>query len=469
MFGRLVSLDDNAQLFAFGNSEPHNSFSTATNGPILNRMTRPPKSYRSKKLGDRELSPETLMMGYGYAPSMSEGALKPPLFQTSTFVFRNAEEGKASFELAYGLREKKRDEEMHLIYSRINNPNLEVLEDRLAVWDGAEKALAFASGMAAISTTLMTFLRPGDSFVFSEPVYGGTEFLIHTILPQFGAHGVGFMAEGGEAGFREAAKQAAALAAKNGGKVGAIYVETPANPTNGLVDICVAREISETLKGSSGRPPVIVDNTFLGPLWQKPLSLGADICVTSLTKYVGGHSDLIAGAASGGANWIGQVAVFRTIFGTMTDPHTAWLLLRSLETLKLRMDAAELGARKVAAYLQTHPRVKSVWYLGFLPADHPDRPLFERQCVTAGSTFSFEIDGGEKEAFAFLDKLQIIKLAVSLGGTETLASHPAAMTHSDVPKQSRERLGITESLVRLSIGVENPDDLIADIAQALEV
>lgn len=431
-------------------------------------MTRSPKSYRSKKLGKRELSPETLMMGYGYAPALSEGALKPPLFQTSTFVFRNAQEGKASFELAYGLREKKRDEEMHLIYSRINNPNLEVLEDRLAVWDGAEKALAFASGMAAISTTLMTFLRPGDSFVFSEPVYGGTEFLVHTILPQFGATGVGFMAESGEAGFREAAKQAAALAAKNGGKVGAVYIETPANPTNGLVDIKLAREIAESLKGPTGRPPVIVDNTFLGPLWQKPLALGGDICITSLTKYVGGHSDLIAGAASGDASWIGQVAVFRTIFGTMTDPHTAWLLLRSLETLKLRMDAAELGARKVAAFLQSHPRVKSVWYLGFLPADHPDRALFERQCTTAGSTFSFEIDGGEKDAFAFLDKLQIIKLAVSLGGTETLASHPAAMTHSDVPKQSRERLGITESLIRLSIGVENPDDLIADIAQALE-
>ncbi len=431
-------------------------------------MTRPTKSYRSKKIGDRALSPETLMMGYGYSPGLSEGALKPPLFQTSTFVFRNAEEGKASFELAYGLREKKRDEEMHLIYSRINNPNLEVLEDRLAVWDGAEKALAFASGMAAISTTLMTFLRPGDSFVFSEPVYGGTEFLVHNILPQFGAQGVGFMAEAGEAGFREAGKQAAALAAKLGGKVGAIYVETPANPTNGLVDIAVAREISESLRGPNGRPPVIVDNTFLGPLWQAPLSLGADLCVTSLTKYVGGHSDLIAGSASGDASWISQVAVFRTILGTMTDPHTAWLLLRSLETLKLRMDAAELGARKVAAFLSEHPRVKSVWYLGFLPKDHPDRALFERQCKTAGSTFSFEIDGGEKDAFAFLDKLQIIKLAVSLGGTETLASHPAAMTHSDVPKQSRERLGITESLVRLSIGVENPDDLIADIAQALE-
>ncbi|RYY98252.1 MAG: methionine gamma-lyase, partial [Alphaproteobacteria bacterium] len=278
-------------------------------------MTRDPKSYRSTKLGDRELSPETLMMGFGYSPGLSEGALKPPLFQTSTFVFRNAAEGKASFELAYGLREKRRGEEMHLIYSRINNPNLEVLEDRLAVWDGAEKALAFASGMAAISTTLMTFLRPGGTFVFSEPVYGGTEFLVHTLLPQFGIRGVGFMAEDGADAFREAAKQAAALAAQTGGKVGAIYIETPANPTNGLVDISVGREISESLKGATGRPPVIVDNTFLGPIWQKPLKLGADICVTSLTKYVGGHSDLIAGAASGDASWVGQVAVFRTIFG----------------------------------------------------------------------------------------------------------------------------------------------------------
>ena len=430
-------------------------------------MTRTTKPYKSRKLGDRELAPETLMMGYGYSPHLSEGALKPPLFQTSTFVFGTAEEGKASFELAYGLREKRRDEEMHLIYSRINNPNLEVLEDRLAVWDGAEKALAFASGMAAISTTLMTFLRPGDTFVFSEPVYGGTEFLVHTILPQFGVKGVGFMAEAGADGMREAAKAATDLAKTTGGKVGAIYIETPANPTNGLVDIGLAREIAEQVKGAGPRPPVIVDNTFLGPIWQQPLKLGADICVTSLTKYVGGHSDLIAGAASGDTAWVGQVAVFRTILGTMTDPHTAWLLLRSLETLKVRMDAAELGARKVAAYLRDHPRVKSVWYLPFLPENHPDRPLFEKQCVTAGSTFSFEIDGGEKAAFDFLNKLQVIKLAVSLGGTETLASHPAAMTHSDVPPDQRKRLGITESLIRLSIGVENADDLIADIEQAL--
>jgi methionine-gamma-lyase len=431
-------------------------------------MTLPVKPYLSKKLGDRSLSPETLMMGYGYAPNLSEGALKPPLFQTSTFVFETAEEGKAFFELAYGLREKRRGEEIGLIYSRINNPNLEVLEDRLAVWDGAEKTLAFASGMAAISTSLMTFLRPGDSFVFSEPIYGGTEFLVHNILPQFGVKGVGFMAESGETGFREAAMAAAAKAAQSGGRVGAVYVETPANPTNGLVDISLAREIAESLATPAGRPPVIVDNTFLGPLWQTPLKVGADLCVTSLTKYVGGHSDLIAGACSGEEAWVAPVRVMRTILGTMADPHTCWLLLRSLETLKLRMDAAEAGARKVAAYLSQHPRVKSVWYLNFLPKDHPDRMLYERQCTTAGSTFSFEIEGGEKEAFAFLNALKVIKLAVSLGGTETLASHPAAMTHSDVPLESRKRLGITESLIRLSIGVENPDDLIADLEQALK-
>ncbi len=407
------------------------------------------------------------MMGYGYSPDLSEGALKPPLFQTSTFVFRTAEEGKAYFELAYGLRERAQGEEIGLIYSRINNPNLEVLEDRIAVWDQAEKSLAFASGMAAISTAMWTFLRPGDSFVFSEPVYGGTEYLVHNILPQFGIEGAGFMAEAGEAGFRAAAEKAQALAAEGGGKVGAVYVETPANPTNGLVDIALARTIAEGLSTPAGRPPVIVDNTFLGPLWQTPLALGADLSVTSLTKYVGGHSDLIAGACSGEEAWIGPVRVMRTILGTMTDPHTSWLLLRSMETLKLRMDAAAVGASKVAEYLRGHPRVKSVWFLDFLPQDHPDRALYESQCKSAGSTFSFEVDGGEAEAFRFLNALRVIKLAVSLGGTETLASHPASMTHSDVPPESRQRLGITDALVRLSIGVEDPQDLIADLDQAL--
>jgi methionine-gamma-lyase len=430
-------------------------------------MKHPTKPYRSRKIGERTLAPETLMMGYGYSPHLSEGALKPPLFQTSTFVFDSAEDGKASFELAYGLREKRRGEEMHLIYSRINNPNLEVLEDRLAVWDGAEKALAFASGMASISTTLMTFLRPGDSFVFSEPVYGGTEYLVHNILPQYGAKGVGFMAEGGADAFREAVRKAADLAAKSGGKVGAIYVETPANPTNGLVDIGLARELSESLKGPAGRPPVIVDNTFLGPLWQSPLALGADLCLTSLTKYVGGHSDLIAGATLGKLDVIKPVKALRGAIGTQLDPHSCWMLGRSLETLAIRMEKANDNAAAVAQFLREHPKVGKLHYLPFLDANDPVTAVYKAQCQGAGSTFSFDIKGGQKAAFAFLNALQIFKLAVSLGGTESLASHPAAMTHSGVPKDVRDRIGILDSTIRLSIGVEHADDLIADMAQAL--
>ena len=211
-----------------------------------------------------------------------------------------------------------------------------------------------------------------------------------------------------------------------------------------------------------------MDNTFLGPLWQKPLSLGADICVTSLTKYVGGHSDLIAGAASGGANWIGQVAVFRTIFGTMTDPHTAWLLLRSLETLKLRMTSSMKNARYVAEFLQEHPKVKAVHYLGFLREGSDAHRIYRAQCKAAGATFSFEIHGGEAEAFRLLNALKIIKLAVSLGGTESLMEHPATMTHSDVPTERATRIGVTPGMVRISVGIEHPEDVIADLRQALD-
>ena len=426
------------------------------------------KPYRIRELNGHKLSADTLMMGYGYSPYLSEGALKPPIFQTSTFVFNSAEEGKAFFELAYGLREKGEGEEIGLIYSRINNPNLEVLEDRLAVWDEAEKSLVFASGMAAISTSLMAYLRPGDVLLHSEPVYGGTEYLVHNILPEFNIKRVGFMAEDGAEGFRKAAEEARALAGETG-RVGAIYLETPANPTNGLVDISLARQLSEELAKDGKRPPVMVDNTFLGPLWQTPLNHGADITLTSLTKYVGGHSDLIAGSASGAEDMLAPVTGMRTILGTMSDPQTGWMLLRSLETLKLRMEASNTGAKRVADYLAQHPKVKSVWYLGFLPEGHADRQLFETQCKAPGSTFSFEVEGGETEAFAVLNALKVIKLAVSLGGTETLASHPASMTHSDVPPVDRDRLGITDALVRISVGVETADDLIADLEQALSV
>ena len=421
------------------------------------------KGWRKRLLGNRQLSPETLMMGYGYDPFLSERSLKPPVFHTSTFVFRTAQDGKEFFELAYGLRQKRPNEEPGLIYSRINNPDLEILEDRLAIWDEAEANLAFASGMAAISTCLWAYVRPGTVIVHSGPVYGGTDFLLNRILPQFGVNPVGFPAEGGTKAMEEAVDRARAL-----GSIAAIYIETPANPTNGLVDIRRAREITDGLIGADGkRPVVIVDNTMLGPLYQTPMAHGADLIVTSLTKYVGGHSDLIAGGCSGTAVALEPIRGMRTILGTMCDPHTGWLLMRSLETLKLRMTASAEGAREVANFLAGHPEVASVWYLGSLPEDHPDRPIYERQCKGAGSTFSFEVKGGEAEAFAVLDRLQVIKLAVSLGGTESLASHPAAMTHSDISPDEQLRLGITPALIRLSVGIENPDDLIADLDQAL--
>jgi methionine-gamma-lyase len=421
------------------------------------------KTWRKRTLNNRPLKPETLMMGYGYDPMLSEGSLKPPQFQTSTFVFRSAEDGKNFFATMQGRRKLGPDEEPGLIYSRFNNPNLEVVEDRLALWDEAEAALVFASGMAAISTALLAYLRPGDIVLQSRPIYGGTETLIHSILPEFGISQVAFEAEHGPEAMMNAAEQA-----KKKGRVGAIFIETPANPTNALVDIATARKASEMLTVDGKRPPVIVDNTMLGPVYSQPLLHGADIVVMSLTKYVGGHSDLISGGASGSKAMLAPVRRMRSTLGTMGDTHTAWLLMRSLETLKLRMDAGARGAAKVAEFLRDHPKIDNVWYLDFLPADHPDRAIHERQNTSAGSTFSFEVKGGEAAAFRLLDKLQIIKLAVSLGGTETLASHPAAMTHSGMPAEELAKYSITPGLIRISIGIEDPDDLIADLAQALD-
>ena len=404
------------------------------------------------------------MMTYGYDPILSEGAVKCPIFQTSTFVFKTAEDGKSFFEVAYGLREKRPAEEPGLIYSRINNPDLEILEDRLTLWDGAEAGLVFCSGMAAISTTLLSFLRPGDVLVHSEPLYGGTEFLVHNVLPRFGIERAGFVAGVRDRGLDDAIEEAAKK-----GNVGAIYIETPANPTNDLVDIRRCAGVARALGGKNGhRPLVIVDNTFLGPLWQQPLAEGADLVIYSLTKYVGGHSDVIAGACLGSEAHISTVAGMRTILGTISDPHAGWLLMRSLETLKLRMTSSMKNARYVAEFLADHPKVQKVHYLGFLEDNDLQVELYRRQCKSPGSTFAFEIHGGEKEAFRLLNSLEIIKLAVSLGGTETLIEHPATMTHSDIPSDYQERLGITPAMLRISIGIEHPEDLIADLSRALE-
>lgn len=404
------------------------------------------------------------MMSYGYDPALSEGAVKCPIFQTSTFVFKSAEDGKSFFELAYGLREKRPAEEPGLIYSRINNPDLEILEDRLTLWDEAEAGLVFCSGMAAISTTLLSFLRPGDVLVYSEPLYGGTEFLVHNILPRFGIECVGFLAGARGRNLGQAIHEAEAK-----GRIAVIYVETPANPTNDLVDIRHCAELSRALGDKAGhRPVVAVDNTFLGPLWQQPLSQGADLVIYSLTKYVGGHSDVIGGACLGSEALLSTVAGMRTILGTISEPYAGWLLMRSLETLKLRMTSSMKNARYVADFLAGHPKVKNVRYLGFLAQEDPQYELYRRQCKAAGSTFCFEIHGLENEAFRLLNRLELVKLAVSLGGTESLIEHPATMTHSDIPPQEQERLGITPGMLRLSVGIEHPEDVIVDLSRALD-
>jgi methionine-gamma-lyase len=409
------------------------------------------------ELGGRRLKPATLMMGHGYDPALSEGSLKPPIFLTSTFVFENAAAGKRHFE---GVTGKRPGGSEGLVYSRFNGPNQEILEDRLRIWEDAEEALSFSSGMSAIATLLLTFVQPGDVIVHSGPLYAATETLIGRILGRFGVQWLDF-----PAGAEQSEIEEVLARAKEMGRVPLIYLESPANPTNVLVDVQAVAAARTAVFGDE-RPPIAIDNTFLGPLWHHPLDHGADLSIYSLTKYAGGHSDLVAGGVVGAKALINPIRMMRNTIGTITDPNTAWMLLRSLETLELRMNRAGENAVKVCEYLRDHPRVESVGYLGFLK-DGRQADIYRRHCTGAGSTFSLYLKGGEKEAFAFLDALKIAHLAVSLGGTETLASAPAAMTHLSVPQERKDALGITDNLVRISIGVEDPDDLIADFDQAL--
>ena len=408
-------------------------------------------------------SPESLMMSYGYKPELSEGAVKPPIFQTSTFVFKTAEEGKAFFEVAYGLRKKDQNEELGLIYSRINNPNLEILENRLCLWDKADDCAVFESGMSAISTVLLEFLKPGDVLLYSSPVYGGTDHFIHHFLPKIGIDAIGFSPDQNE-------KEIIQMLIHSGklDKLAMIYVETPANPTNAIIDISICQKIAEQFSTNEKKVHVAVDNTYMGPLWSHPLQLGADIVIYSATKYIGGHSDLIAGAVLGNQEIMTRVKTLRTFLGNMARPHTCWLLLRSLETLKVRMEQQMENAKTVAEYLNNHPKVEKVFYLGLLKPGTKEYLLYTKQYSSPGAMISFKLKGSEKEAFQFLNHLKLFKLAVSLGSTEGLAQHPASITHCGITPENREEMGITNSLVRLSIGLENINDILWDVQQGLE-
>jgi methionine-gamma-lyase len=423
------------------------------------------KPFPSKThIGNHQLHPETLMLNYGYDPQLSEGAVKPPVFLTSTFVFRTAEDGQDFFDYISGRREPPEGTDPGLVYSRFNHPNSEIVEDRLSVYERADKCALFSSGMSAIATTILAFVRPGDVVLHSQPLYGGTETLFAKTLAGLSIAAVGFAD-----GVDEAAVSATAQEAMRKGRIAMIFIETPANPTNGLVDIAMVRRIADMIGRAQGHTPLVAcDNTLLGPVFQRPIEHGADICLYSLTKYIGGHSDLIAGAALGSNAVIKDVKALRGAIGTQLDPHSCWMLSRSLETLSIRMVKADANARLVADYLRDHAGAIRVHYLGHLDENSLAGHLYKRQCTCAGSTFSFDIVGGQAAAFKFLNALQIFKLAVSLGGTESLASLPASMTHSGVPPDVRQRIGILDSTIRLSIGIEHPDDLIADISQALD-
>jgi len=411
---------------------------------------------------------ETLAISHGYDPQTGQGAAKPPIYATSTFVYRSAQQAKDIHEAFFDGPESagaKRlaGEPQAYIYGRLGHPNLTMVEARLAALDGAEDAAAFNSGMAAISTTLFALVRPGDSVVHSRPSYGGTDNLIYNILSDFGVQGFSFADGLAEASIQEALDRAAA-----NGPVSIVWIESPANPTAAIVDIALVVRLARALGEQQGRQPVIVvDNTFLGPLLQSPLAEGADLCMTSLTKYCAGHSDLLAGGVSGRSDLIGRLKTVRTLKGAHLDAQTAWLLLRSFETLPVRTLRACDNALKVATYLRGHPKVRGVTYVGF--RDEPAAlAVLARQCRGTGSTFSLRLKGGEAECFRMLDRLRVLRLAVSLGGTETLICHPATTTHYAVPRESREASGIDDGTMRLSVGLEHPDDLIADLEQALE-
>jgi methionine-gamma-lyase len=419
--------------------------------------------YHKHRLANHVLHPETLMLGYGYDPLLSEGAVKPPVFLTSTFVFRSAEEGRDFFDYTAGRRQPPQGQTGGLVYSRFNHPNSEIVEDRLAAYEAAESCILFSSGMSAIATTILTFTRPGDVILHSQPLYGGTETLVSRTLTAYDIEAVGFADGVDETSMHEAAEMAEAK-----GRVAVIMIETPSNPLNTMVDVkLVARLADDIAARQQHRPVVVCDNTLLGPVFQRPLLLGADVSVYSLTKYVGGHSDLIGGAALGSERLTRPIKQLRGAIGTQLDPHSCWMIGRSLETLALRMERGNSNAKIVAEYLRDHPRVAKVHYLPFLAANAPERRVFEAQCSGAGSTFSFDIKGGLAEAFACLNRMQIFKLAVSLGGTESLACHPGSTTHSGVPAELRARIGVSDATIRLSIGIEHADDLVADLSQAL--
>lgn len=376
----------------------------------------------------------------GFNPCRITGSHVTPIYQTSTFVFENVDQGAKRFA----------GEEDGYIYTRLGNPSVTDLEVKMAALEGGQAAAATAAGMAAISTALITLLKAGDHIVAGDTLYGCTHSLISGLLPQYGVEVT--MVDTSDVDKIEEAMQ-------DNTKV--VYIETPANPTMKLVDIKKAAEIAHKHDAK-----LVVDNTFMSPYLQRPLELGADIVVHSATKYLGGHGDLIGGVIIGSEEFI-QEAKFPHLkdFGGIMAPLNAWLLSRGLKTLGIRMERHCENAQKVAEYLEKHPAIDEVYYPG-LPS-HPQYELAKAQMDGFGGMMSFELKGGIDAGKTLMNSVKLISLAVSLGCVDTLIQHPASMTHSPVPKEDRLKAGITDGLVRLSVGIEDVEDIIADLDQAL--
>ena len=422
------------------------------------------KDIYSREIDGHTLSAQTLMMGYGYDPHRSEGAVKPPVFLTSTFVFPSAEAGARFFDQTAGrVPLDQGQDSAGLVYSRFNHPNMEIFERRFALYDGGAAAAAFSSGMAAISASFLALCRPGDVVVHSMPLYGGTETLMRKFMTQWGVTLLELPADASFDRVLATLEEGAKL-----GRVAMVYLESPSNPTNDLIDFqCINRAVHLHASKALQRPLIVCDNTMMGPVFCQPSLHGVDLSVYSLTKYVGGHSDLVAGAVAGTKSIVDQVRSVRSATGSQPDPHTCWMLSRSLETLELRMRYSASSATTVAAWLSSNE-------FADVKVLHPDyidsaayQKIFKTYFSAAGSTFSFVVPGGREAAFKLIDNLQLMKSAVSLGGTETLVCHPASTTHSGVSAEMRRRFGVDDGLIRMSIGLEKPEDLIADLRHAM--
>lgn len=404
------------------------------------------------------LHPETDVLTRGFDPSLSVGSARPAVFRSSTYVFSSPEAAERAFDLMGGRGQRTPEENVDLVYSRFNHPNAQILEDQiLPLEPGAIGAVAFNSGMAAIMTALLAVLQPGDSLVYTTPIYGGTQTLIQGFLQSFRIEGIAVPAGASDA------IDAAIRSARN---LRVILIETPANPTVIMTDVKRASKTARELQGD--RPLVMIDNTFLGPAFQHPLALGADVSLYSATKYLGGYSDIIGGVAlTRDADVLNRIRSKRSLFGNILQPDECWILNTRLPTVALRMNRQSKNAQRIAETLNDHPKISKVYYPTLFDNEE-QRRIYEEQCDHPGGLISIDLKGGKRAAFEMLRHLKLARNAVSLGGVETLACHPRSTTHSAWSAKDLDEAGIGEGLVRISCGIEDWQDLLADFTQALE-